>query len=60
MYNLVVLTYMYPNEGCVYSGNFIHQTNISLQNMKCKIKVIYPVPYVPYFMKKNKKYIKYL
>ena len=57
---VLVLSTMYPNSVMYMSGIFVHEQVKALINLGIEVKVIAPVPYVPFFLKKvNNKWLLY-
>lgn len=57
---VLVLSTMYPNSVMYMSGIFVHEQVKALINLGIEVKVIAPVPYVPFFLKRvNNKWLLY-
>ncbi|MCW8804084.1 MAG: glycosyltransferase, partial [Ignavibacteriaceae bacterium] len=57
---VLVLSTLYPNSVMYMSGIFVHEQVKALINLGIEVKVIAPVPYVPFFLKRvNNKWLLY-
>jgi len=57
---VLVLSTMYPNSVMYMSGIFVHEQVKALINLGIEVKVIAPIPYVPFFLKRvNHKWLLY-
>jgi teichuronic acid biosynthesis glycosyltransferase TuaC len=57
--NVLVISHMYPSSSNMVMGIFVHKIVKKLIEKGCNVKVVCPVPYVPYVLKDNYRFKKF-